>query len=149
DAAAFAYPLDTGALEAGFHVDRNIVLGVRSGRVIDRDRRRGGSFRQHDLPQRHAQIGRRLRHSIDLARSSDWPGGDLWGGNIAIMDVHRRIPLAAAYIPGVWVEGNGPSLRRHDPDQVQRVSAAPHPAGRALTVSQLPVRSSPRNAANV
>src|SRR5262245_21255575 len=39
------------------------------------------------------------------------------------------------------------SLRRHDPDQVQRVSAASLNAGSAN--SQLLDRSSPRNAANV
>jgi len=56
--------------------------------------------------------------------------------------------VAGAYIPDVRVEGFfGPSLRRHDPDQVRRVSAAPRPAGQRLGGLSAPCRSSPRNAA--
>jgi len=66
----------------------------------------------------------------------------IWNSCWAFCSQHRTPDalgfLLVLQIPGMRVEGNGPSLRRHNPDQVRRVSAAPARLGEGLAVSQLP-----------
>ena len=66
-----------GALEALLDVDRDVVVGVGAGGVVDRQRRLAGAFREHDLAHRHAQVRRGVGPRIDLARGRQRAGRDL------------------------------------------------------------------------
>ncbi len=74
DAAALLYPRDAGALQTLLDVDRDIVVGVDAGRIVDPHRLFARALRQRNFAKRHAQVGRRLRHRIDLARSGNRAG---------------------------------------------------------------------------
>src|SRR5208337_4196034 len=80
DAAALLHPCDAGALEAALDVDRDVVVGVRPGRVVNRQRRLARTGIERNLPQRHAQVGRRLRRRINLARAGKRAGRHLRRG---------------------------------------------------------------------
>ena len=92
DAAALAHPLDPRARQPGIDVDRRIGIGVGAGRIVDRHRRLGGSFRQHHLAHGNAQIRRRIRRDIDFARARDGSGGDFGGDDAALVNVHWATP---------------------------------------------------------
>src|SRR5690606_16391973 len=68
DAAALLHPGDARALETLLDVDGDVVVGVGAGGVVDRQRRLARAFRQRDLADRHAQVGRGVGRRIDLAR---------------------------------------------------------------------------------
>ena len=53
-----------------------VRVGIGAGGVIDRQRRLV-RIRDGDLAQRHAQVGRGLRHGIDFPRGGQRAGGDL------------------------------------------------------------------------
>ena len=98
----------------------------RQRRCMDLTCRRRGTTRRPLSAisrRRHAHIVMALRRGIDFAASRERPGRDLRRGNILGGDrlVHRQAPV----FRGRWRWGSMPSLslRRHDPDQVQRVSA--------------------------
>ena len=95
DAAALLDPFDARALQALLDVDRDIVVGVGAGGVVDRQRRLAGTRVERDLAQRHAQVGRGLGHRVDLARAGDRAGGDLRGGEIGFGErlVHCLLPI--------------------------------------------------------
>ena len=75
DAAALLHPGDARARKAGIDVDGDVGIGVGAGGVIDRQVGLAGAFAQHDLAQRHAQIGRLIRRDEDLARGGQRAGG--------------------------------------------------------------------------
>ena len=147
DAAALLHPFDAGALEALLDVDDDVVVGVGTGGVVNGKRRFAGAFGEHDLADRHAEVGRGLGLRINLARGRHRAGGDLRRDEVGGGDrlVHGSSPAVqvqrpeqSGYSLGV---GKVPvcgekllSLRRHDPDQVQRVTAVL--AQRDLAASQ-------------
>ncbi len=95
DAAALAHPFDPRAREPGIDVDRRIGIGVGAGRIVDRHRRLGGSFRQHHLAHGNAQLRRRIRRDIDFARARDGSRGDFRGDDAALVNVHWATPWEA------------------------------------------------------
>ena len=94
DTAALAHPFDPRARQALRDVDRGVGVGIRPGRVVDRQRRLAGRGVEHDLAQRHFQLGRRVRPRIDFTRAGDRSGGDLRRGEIGFGKrlVHRCAP---------------------------------------------------------
>ena len=110
--------------EAVSEIDPRCALGVGTRRVIDPDRRLL-RIAKRDLAERHADVGVALRRGVDLAGADDRPGGDGLGRGEFRNLVHGRLL--------VRIESDGrngrheiglaaaTSLRRHDPDQVQRV----------------------------
>jgi hypothetical protein len=92
DAAALTHPFDPRARKPLLHVDDRVRIGIGPGRVVDRQRRLARAFRQRDLTQRHAQVGRGFRHRVNLRRSRQRPGGHLRRGDVRIVDVHFLAP---------------------------------------------------------
>ncbi len=95
-AAALLHPFDAGARKAFLHVDGHRRIGIDTGGVVDRQIRLLGARLQHDLADRHAQIGRGLRDRIDLARGRQRPGRHLRQRDIRIVDVHGRPTFCCA-----------------------------------------------------
>ena len=139
DAAAFLHPFDAGAGEALLHVDGHVRIAVHARRVVDRQRRFARRRIEIDLAHRHAQFRRRIGPRVDLARSGQRPGGDLGRDQIGGGDglVHDVLPAQCDANPNrTRLGAKSLSLRRHDPDQVQRVFLSPYPG-------------TPRNGVNV
>ena len=110
--------------QTGREIDRRRAFGIGAGRVIDPDRRLV-RVAERDLAERHADVGTALGRGVDLARAADRPGGDgLRRGEFGNL-VHGR--LLSEWESGGENERRksrmaaATSLRRHDPDQVQRV----------------------------
>ena len=102
-------------LEAGFR--------VRARRVIDPDR---GFLRvaQPDFAERRQDIGASLRRGIDLGRALHRTGRNRLGGGCVQpgVGVHCAFLRSPSELRAKDVGGSrASSLRRHDPDQVQRV----------------------------
>ena len=139
DAAALLHPVDARAGEALLHVDGHVRIAVHARRIVDRQ---GGSPERRieiDLAHRHAQFRRRIGPRVDLARSGQRPGGDLgrdqFGGGDGL--VHDVLHAQCDANPNrTRLGAKSLSLRRHDPDQVQRVFLSPYPG-------------TPRNGVNV
>jgi hypothetical protein len=93
-AAAFFHPFDARTLQALFHIGRHIRIGVRTRRVIDRQRRLARRCIERDLAQRNAQVWRGLRLRIDLARGGQRTCRDFRGDEIGAGDgfVHAFTP---------------------------------------------------------
>ena len=164
DPAALLHPGGAPARKALLDVDGRVGIGIGAGGVVDRNRRLARARLERDLAHGDAQLGRRIGLHIDLARAEDRAGRDLGRRDVGIMDVHRllsrwgfvgetgRRRCAAcrrrqADRPDQLREEVCRlaskavlSLRRHDPDQVQRVPAV----RRGGCLSSLD-RSSPRN----
>src|SRR5450759_1518784 len=85
-AAARLHPFDAGARQTLFHVDRHVRVGIDAGGVVHGQRRLAARCVERDLAHRHAQLGRRIRRAIDLARSGQRSGGDLRGHEIGGCD---------------------------------------------------------------
>ncbi len=110
----------------GGEIDLNVGCGIRAGRVIDANRRFLG-VAQRDLAERDARCrDAAFRRGIDLPGPLDRSGGHRLrrrGEADLAVGVHGCVPPLQK-----WVAGEGrrrpyktSSLRRHDPDQVQRV----------------------------
>jgi hypothetical protein len=85
--------------QAGGQVDAGVGLGVRTGGIVDANRRLQ-RVAQDDFAQRHAHIGVRLRRGIDLMRSGDRPRRHALRNRLEFlrfgMFVHRHPPVARA-----------------------------------------------------
>jgi hypothetical protein len=132
DAAAFLHPAGTGPLEALFDIDRRVGIGIDTGRIIDPHRFLARAFRERNFAQRHAQVGRRFRHRINFPRTGNRTGRDLRRSEFGFGErlVHRTVPFGRSGLRrgfGAAFAFKFPSLRRHDPDQVQRVFLSPVP----------------------
>src|ERR1700722_2923139 len=109
-------------LEPGGKIDRDGAFGIGPGRIVHPDRRLVG-IGEHDLAERNADVGAAAWGSVDFARACNGPGGHgLRRGEFGNL-VHGRL---LAYNPtGERADQRknaaATSLRRHDPDQVQRV----------------------------
>ena len=105
DAAALLHPGEAGARQAALDVDRRVRIGVRAGRVIDRDRRLAGGSIERDFAQRHLEVGRRVRPHVDLARAGDRAGRDLRRGKVGFGDmlVHRCTPFHSVVVPAAVI----------------------------------------------
>ena len=120
--------------EAGGQIDARVGVGIGPRGVVDADRRLQG-IAEFDLAERHSEVRMLLGRRVDLVRAPDRAGRDA-GGRARNLDlgvfVHGRPPLR----PDSSNEGEGEprptsSLRRHDPDQVQRVRLPPSQPHRA------------------
>ena len=143
DAAALLAPIATRARVRPFSTSiAGVGLGIDAGGIIDPHRLLAGTLRQRDLAQRHAQIGRRVGRRINFSRAGNRAGGHRRRGEIGFGErlVHRVAPFHCSTIRSGSCsrairdrrDGGGfrqkfPSLRRHDPDQVQRVFLSPKP----------------------
>ena len=128
--------------QTGGEIDARVGLAVGTGGVIDAHRRlvRVG---ERDFAERHANVGVTLGRRVDLMRAEDRSGGDALG-RCRRFDLWAFVHgLASAFRPGSAVRvrcsqkvRRASSLRRHDPDQVQRV--------RRLKAPSQPARGAPR-----
>ena len=105
DAAALLHPVEASARQAALDVDRRVRIGVRAGRVIDRDRRLAGGSIERDFAQRHLEVRRRVRPHVDLARAGDRAGRDLGRGKVGFGDmlVHRCTPFHSVVVPAAVI----------------------------------------------
>ena len=94
DAAALLHPVQARAGKARLDVDRDVRIAVRTSGVVHGQSCLAGRRIQGDLAHRHAQFGRGLRVTIDLARGRQCPGGDLGDRDLGIVDVHGLTPFA-------------------------------------------------------
>ena len=121
--AAFGDPVGAQRRQAGLQVDGDGGIGVGAGGVVGAIRllARGGI--QRDLAERHGDVGTAGGRGVDLAGAGDRAGGDAAraGGGLRL-DGHGRLLNRT---PGLADGGRAersqrlPSLRRHDPVQVQ------------------------------
>ena len=136
-------------------VDRNRRIAVGTGTVVDPD----GSFTaaglKIDLAQGNAQVGVQAARHMDLARRGQGSGRNreyrivvLGHFDLPYQFYRSEIRNAAMDVMRPGADDNCrtllPFLRRHDPDQVQRVSAL-----RVAGGISAPYRGSPGNAAIV
>ncbi len=128
DAAALLHPFGARALEALLDVDRDIVVGVGAGGVVDRQVRLVRALAQHDLAHRHAQVGRSVGLGVDLARGGEGARRDLRGREIGFGDmlVHfALLPFRARRVSGN--NGRRPSRARDErPDQPRENARISH-----------------------
>ena len=115
--AAADDPVAAQGGEAGHDVDAGVGIGIGAGRVIDADRRLAAGGFEVDLPHRDLQGA-----DMDFARSPDRACSDAHFG--ACGDIcHDNSPSGGKRVRAV--SRRAPSLRRCQPDQVQRVAAPP------------------------
>ena len=110
-------------LQPAGQIDHRVALGIRPGRIVDAHRRlvRVG---ERDLAKRNADVGASLERRVHLARAYNRPSGhgprrgefrNLVHGRLLAHQIRRRKRADQ------WRSAAATSLRRHDPDQVQRV----------------------------
>ena len=120
-------PLRADRRQTGFQVDGRGRVRVDAGAVIGAIRLFLRRWVQRDLAERDHDVGMALGAAVDLVRPGDRAGGHrARTGSGFRLDRHG--PLLASYGGHVW-RGEGvarkikqlaiPSLRRHDPVQVQ------------------------------
>ena len=121
--AAFRNPPGAQRRQAGLQVDGDRGIGVGAGGVVGAIGflARGGIER--DLAERHVDVGTAHRRGVDLARAGDRAGGDAARTRGGLrLDGHGRLLNRTR---GRCRRRTGerlrrhPSLRRHDPVQVQ------------------------------
>ena len=114
-------------------VDRQRRIGIGAGRIVDAQRRLLRGRRDVDLAHRHAQLGKasRPRHGPcarpAAGRSRPGTSGSSVPSGMTVSsrsNAPMRDPEPAGGGPGAFL-----SLRRYDPDQVQRVPASPRRSG--------------------
>ena len=145
-ACALGDPRRPELRQAALDIDCGIGVGVGTRAVVDAERRLSASLREHDLAEGHAHPVVALRRRIDLPASRQGAGRHLGRNHVFRGNglVHRHAPLAKREGDAGETEMKKvPSLRRHDPDQVRRVSAGP----RLEAADSQPLSwGSPRNA---
>jgi hypothetical protein len=141
DVAAVGDPLRPQGGQAGADVDLGGGIGIGAGGVIDPQRRLLGGGIEVDLAECHLDVGEALARDMHLARGWQGAGGN---GEAGIDGAFGHAVLLRRYAfagrpRGCWRSPSGDrfqSLRRHDPDQVQRVSTS-LPRGRRWCLSLL------------
>src|SRR4029077_12459788 len=131
--------------QAALDVNRDIVVGVRPGRIVDPYRLLTGTFRKRNLWQRQAKIGRAVGHREDFPRARDRAGGDLRRGKFGFGKrlIHRFAPFERSGGRRVFGAGFARSFRPFA--GMTRIRFKGSPRKRSLSS----FRSSPRNSANL
>jgi len=125
DVAARLDPWAAELGKAGVDVDRRGGVGVRAAGVVDADRGLVRGRLEHDLAHRDSEVGEQLPGDVDLAAARQRAGGDLHlRGRVWHFD--RGVDVGHASYSNAGARAGSaatPSLRRGQPDQVQRVAA--------------------------
>ena len=151
--AALAALRSTARAKAAARASRRSRQPHRCKALTCRRRGMAVAVGERDLAKRHGEIVMALRRGIDLAASGATDRSSPWGAQrpseISACS-SSSLPVASLGLSGAgsaiggW-EGEFPSLRRHDPDQVRRVSARALANARQRTLSPFPGLPSERS----